>query len=76
MDTLRTNPEKIENSDQLEFCMPMTWDLTLNPDSGIKTFSFNAANQKKLAAFNKKADALFEKIKKDIERDRNNTGKR
>ncbi len=80
MDTLRTNPEKFENpdlpyqnSDRLEFGMPMTWDLTLNPDSGIKIFNCNAADPEKLAEFNKKYDALFEEIKKDIERDRNNT---
>ena len=73
MDTLRTNQEKLGNSDQVEFCMIMTWDLALNPDSGLKMFSYNAADQEKLTAFNEKANALFEKIKKDIEQDRNNT---
>jgi len=66
MDTLRTNPEKIWNSDQLEFCMAMTWDMALNPESGIKIFSLNAADQEKLVAFNAKSDELFARIKRDI----------
>ncbi len=69
MNALRTDAKKVNNSDQVEFSMPMTWDFTLNPNNGIKIFSFNAADQKKLAAFNKKSDALFKKIKQDIEQD-------
>ncbi len=73
VDTLHTNPEKLEDSDQLIFCMPMTGDLTLNPYGGLKIFSFNAADKEKFAAFNKKSDALFQKIKQDVEQDRNST---
>jgi hypothetical protein len=66
MDTLCATPEKIKNSDKLEFCMAMTWDLALNLESGIKIYSLNAADQEKLAAFNAKSDALFARIKQDI----------
>ncbi len=73
MNTLHTNPEKLEDSDGLQFCMPMTADLTLNPYGGIKISSFNAADKEKFAAFNKKSDALFDEIKQDIEQDRHST---
>lgn len=46
------------------FCMPMTFDMALNPNSGIKIFPFITGNVDKLKELKAKEDALFEKIKK------------
>jgi hypothetical protein len=67
MDTLRTNPSHMEDSDNIEFCLIMTRDIAMNPKSGIKYFMFNAADPEKMKAFKQKEEALFAKIKQAIE---------
>lgn len=69
METLENNPENIKNTDEIEFCVPMTYDKkgALNPESGIKIFAFNAADQEKLRAYYVCQQELFSQIKKDIE---------
>ncbi len=70
METLLNEPEKIDDIDQMEFCIPMTYDKkgALNPESGIKIFAFTAADQEELDAYYARQKALFEEIKKDIEK--------
>ena len=72
METLNNNPEKIANTDNLEFVLVKTWDFALDPEkSGIKVFPFNAtdADSEKVKAFRAKEDELFQKIKQDITKD-------
>lgn len=68
-DLLHTNPSKIGDIDQIEFCIPMTADTYggLNPESGIKMFPFIATDSQKLADYYQEQHELFERIKKDIE---------
>ncbi len=67
MHTLRTNPEKIKDTD-LEFCLVMTQDNHggMNPDSGIKIIPIRAVDPEEWKAFEAQQDALFEKIKAAI----------
>ena len=53
------------DTDNPIFCMPMTFDLTLNPDSGIKIFPFITGDPDKLKELKAKEEALFEKIRKE-----------
>jgi hypothetical protein len=66
MHTLRHYPEKIADSNIIQFCLVLTGD-TLTPDSGIKVYSYDLADPVQLAAFDKKSDELFAHIKQDIE---------
>ncbi len=70
--TLRHAPEKIFNSDELEFVLIMTQDKHggLNPESGIKVQRFDAADPEKLAAFRKKERLLLEQIKQEIKQEK------
>ena len=69
METLRNEPEKISDDDEILFVLSQTWDKDggLNPESGNKVFAFNTVEPEKMAEFNKKEHKLWEKIKKDIE---------
>ena len=69
LETLENNPEKIADFDQMEFCLPMTFDKHggLNPESGIKVFGCVAADQEKLDAYYVKQKELFIQIKQDID---------
>lgn len=73
METLTKSPEKIDNIDKIEFCIPMTYDTmgALNPESGIKVFAFNAADQEKLDNYYARQRELFAQIKQDIEAQNN-----
>ncbi len=66
VDTLRTQPEIVTDSNYIEFCLVLTDDM-LTPDTGIKVYAYNVADPDIVAQFDKKSDALFERIKKDIE---------
>ena len=68
MHTLKNNPEKIRNTDRLEFCLVMTQDQQggMNPDSGIKIIPIRAVDPEEWKAFEAKQDALFEQIKDAI----------
>jgi len=70
METLNNHPEDIENIDKIEFCIPMTYDKkgALNPESGIKIYTFNAGDQEKLNDYYDRRNVLFNEIKKDIDR--------
>ena len=70
--TLRNSPEKIKDSDQMEFVLIMTQDKHggLNPESGIKVHMFDAADPEKLAAFKEKEHRLLEQIKQEIEQEK------
>ncbi len=69
METLRNNPEKIADTDRIQFALVKTWDFALNPEkSGIKVFPFNAADadSEKVKEFRAKEEELFRQIKQDI----------
>ena len=66
MDNLRNHPEKMKDTNIIQFCLVLTGDM-LTPDSGIKVYSYNIADPVKLANFEKKSADLFARIKKDIE---------
>lgn len=68
MDTLTHSPEKISNSDVIQFCLVLTDDI-LTPTSGLKMYSYNLANQSALNEWQKKSDNLLARIRKDIMRD-------
>ena len=70
--TLRHAPEKIKDSDRMEFALIMTQDKHggLNPESGIKVHMFDAADPEKLAVFRKKEHLLLEQIKQEIEQEK------
>lgn len=65
MDTLTHSPEKISNSDVIQFCLVLTDDM-LTPSSGLKMYSYNLANQTALAEWQKKSDAIFSRIRAEI----------
>ena len=68
METLRSNPEKI-NYNNLQFALVKTWDFALNPEkSGIKVFPFDATDtdSEKVKKFRAKEEELFRQIKQDI----------
>ncbi|HLJ31012.1 MAG TPA: hypothetical protein VKU36_01115 [Candidatus Babeliales bacterium] len=60
LESLDKNPRDI-----VEFVLVETRDKFggLNPESGIKVFSYNAVDPKKMAAFKEKEKELFERIK-------------
>ncbi len=70
--TLRHAPEKIKDSDQMEFALIMTQDKHggLNPESGIKVHLFDAADPERLAVFRKKESLLLEQIKQEIRQEK------
>ena len=70
--TLRHAPEKIKDSDKMEFALIMTQDKHggLNPESGIKVHMFDAADPEKLAVFREKESLLLEQIKQEIEQEK------
>ncbi len=65
-------PERIKNSDLLQFVLIMTQDKHggLNPESGIKVHLFDAADPEKLAVFRKKESLLLEQIKQEVEQEK------
>ncbi len=68
MKTLESTPEKIADTDKIEFCIPMTYDKkgALNPESGIKIFAFTAADKEKLDVYYAHQREIFEQIRNDI----------
>ncbi len=70
--TLRHAPEKIKDSDRMEFVLTMTQDKHggLNPESGIKVHMFDAVDPEKLAVFRKKESLLLEQIKQEIRQEK------
>jgi hypothetical protein len=72
METLRHHPERINDTDKLEFCLIMTQNKGgLDPDTGIKIIPILSGDPTKLAELQKKEDALFAKIKAAIEEEEN-----
>jgi hypothetical protein len=65
MHTLRHYPERMSDSNIIQFCLVLTGDM-LTPDSGLKVYSYGLADPVQLAAFDKKSNELFARIKKDI----------
>lgn len=55
------------DSDAIEYAMPLTTEYALDPRNGPRIYSFNAADQDKLKAYEAARDALFAKIKHDLE---------
>ncbi len=69
MEKLLNNHEKIKyGTNVIEFALVKTWDHegSLNPESGIKVFAFNAADPEKMKAFNKKQNQLLRQITQEI----------
>jgi len=62
LDALATDPSTVVDSDRKEFVLAMTDTAGLDPKSGIKIHSVNAADPEKLAAWQEKFDALMTKI--------------
>lgn len=62
LDALATDPSLVEAADQKEFVLAMTDTAGLDPKSGIKFHSVNAADPEKLTAWQQKFDALMAKI--------------
>lgn len=72
LNVLKNDPKKItlddrpNSSNYFEWALQLTKKFALDPQSGIKMYSFYLADEKKLAEYNQLKTALFEKIKKDI----------
>jgi len=73
MKILETTPERIKNTDNMEFCIPMTYDKkgALNPESGIKFFAFSPANSSAMDAWYTQMYNLFDEIAADIKDKKN-----
>lgn len=71
LQTLENDPSKIENSDHLIFCLPMTTYSGLNPESGIKMYPFTAGNSSQLDAWYTQLYNLFDEIEADINKKEN-----
>jgi hypothetical protein len=54
------------NKDEREYCLVMTHDIALNPDSGIKVFAFNNPDPDAYAQFAAAYDALITRITHDL----------
>jgi len=67
LNTLKTNPSAVQNSNKLAFTLILTKDRTLKPSDDIRIFAFNGVTPAKWAAFCKKRTELFERIKKDAQ---------
>lgn len=67
-DYLQNKPETIFDIDNIEFCILMTFDKKggLNPESGIKFFSYIAADPQALSDYYKAQERIFNQIKNDI----------
>ncbi len=70
LDTLRTTPEKIVDSDNIEFVCVLSHDAALIPYNGLDIYEFNAADQNKLAAWRAKKDTLMDWIKERVNKRR------
>ncbi len=67
LEALRTDASKIEDPDQIEFCLTLTDDM-LTPDTGIKVRSLPMVDEAKIKAFDTKARKLFEQVKKELQK--------
>ena len=66
MDTLYQNPEKIKDTNQIEFCMIMTPQAGLDPDSGIEVYPILSGDPERLAQLQHDERELFSRISRDI----------
>ena len=66
LDTLISSPKAITDSDDIEYTMPLTTKYVLDPHSGPRVYSFNAADPIKMQAYETLRDELFAKIKQDM----------
>lgn len=67
MEALCNEPEKLLETDTLEFCMPMTQkDGGLDPQTGIKVIPFVLGDKKRVEALKKREQELFDRIKADL----------
>lgn len=62
LNTLQSNPQALENSDLIEYCMALTQDLALNPQSGPRIYSFNVANTAIMNVYYELLDSIFKEI--------------
>jgi|ERR1700733_1468497 len=68
MDTLINAPEKIKNTDELQFCLVMMQKKGgLDPNTGIKIIPILSGTPKRLEELKKKEDELFQEIKQKVE---------
>lgn len=68
METLNNNPEKMEETDKLEFCMIMTQHKGgLDPATGIQIHPFVSGLPEKVKELQIRETALFAKMKADIQ---------
>ena len=74
MDNLLNHPERIENIDQLEFCLIMTQhNGGLDPHCGIHMYPILTGDPQKLAELKKKEEVLFAKIEQAIKQEQQQT---
>lgn len=57
------------------FCMPVTADTALDPNSGIKVFAFDTGDPKKLEEWHTKKDNVFAQIAVEIQKQNSTTKK-
>ena len=67
METLLKNPETLENSDQIEFCLIMTQQKGgLDPSTGIQIYPLLSGDPEKLKALQTREKILLDKITADV----------
>jgi len=66
LETLKNNPDQLNNTDLVEFCLILTKHKTLKPSEDCKIFAFNNISDDSWNKFTEKRNRLFSKIKKDI----------
>ena len=67
METLLYNPEKIKDTDELEFCLIMTQEKGgLDPSTGIQMYPFISGDAVKVKELKVREDELLAKITPDI----------
>lgn len=66
IDALRLNSIALYDSDYIEFAMQLTNKYALNPKSGLRIYSFNAANQAKMLEYRMLRNSLFARIEADL----------
>lgn len=65
LNALQSNPQTLDNSDRIEYCMVLTRDLALDPQKGPRIYSFSEANTAIMNVYYTLLDSLFEDITKE-----------
>lgn len=69
MEALTQDPENVEETDKLEFCLIMTqYKGGLDPSTGIQIYPFISGPPEKLIILKKREDELFARMEADIKK--------